>query len=446
LTNPAAPAAFSASPISETTRLAGKPSDVRANSAGGVFRALRQIGSVLAKRWQMIESTLTPLGWTVGVACPLGLFSGYLFGWHEFIVVGWITGAAIVIAALYVIGRGVPDVRVDLANHRVMAGDAASATVSAHRRRAQLIGVRVELPIGDDVIVLGLSTLLGRSAVTEVVPIPTKNRGIVVVGPVRTVRTDPLGLFRKESISERVAQLIVHPRTVTLPTTSIGFVRDLEGALTHDLTSSDLAFYSLREYVAGDDRRTIHWRSTAKAGRFMVRQFLQTRRSHVFIGLSLAAADYADEAEFETAVSVAGSLGSSAIRNGRSVSVVVSETDRDLIKRKRHGARELQTFSRNRLLDDLSGIGSSARAPSIVKIAPVALRMTTRASAAFFIFGSTVKASHINTISAAGVGESIAVRCAAEAQRDVRRVGALTVCTINTLDDFRTALVRAGTP
>ena len=51
----------------------------------------------------------------------------------------------------------------------------------------------------------------------------------------------------------------------------------------------------------GDERRYIHWKSTAKTGRYMVRQFEETRRSHLVVALSLAATDYATDEEFELA-------------------------------------------------------------------------------------------------------------------------------------------------
>ena len=65
---------------------------------------------------------------------------------------------------------------------------------------------------------------------------------------------------------------------------------------------SDLAFHALRDYQPGDDRRYIHWRSSAKAGRFLVRQFLDTRRSHVAVVVDSEAANYTDPDEFELAI------------------------------------------------------------------------------------------------------------------------------------------------
>lgn len=94
-------------------------------------------------------------------------------------------------------------------------------------------------------------------------------------------------------------QVIVHPRTIAIPSTSTGLVRDLEGQATTDLSPADIAFHAIREYMPGDDPRTIHWKSTAKSGALMVRQFEDTRRSHLVVALGIARGEFADDEEFE---------------------------------------------------------------------------------------------------------------------------------------------------
>ncbi len=100
-----------------------------------------------------------------------------------------------------------------------------------------------------------------------------------------------------------------------------GFVRDLEGLATRDLSNDDVSFHALREYVPGDDLRHVHWRSTARTGRLMIRQFEETRRSQFVIVVSTRPADYADDDEFEVGIAVAASLSRSAQVDGKEVTV-----------------------------------------------------------------------------------------------------------------------------
>ena len=116
--------------------------------------------------------------------------------------------------------------------------------------------------------------------------------------------------------------LYVHPRTTALDSDAIGFIRDVEGAVTQELSSSDVAFHALRDYVPGDDRRNVHWRSTARTGRLMVRQFEETRRAHLLVILDLDEAAYETDEELETAISCAASLIVATMREGREVSLV----------------------------------------------------------------------------------------------------------------------------
>ena len=110
-----------------------------------------------------------------------------------------------------------------------------------------------------------------------------------------------------------------------IPPVGTGLIRDLEGHTTDHLSNSDVAFHTLREYTPGDDRRHVHWRSSARIGKLLVRQFVDTRRTHVVVYLDQALTSYnarttaglggdSPEAvqpgseEFEVAASVAGSI------------------------------------------------------------------------------------------------------------------------------------------
>ena len=156
-----------------------------------------------------------------------------------------------------------------------------------------------------------------------------------------------------------------------------------------------MSFHALREYVPGDERRYIHWKSTAKTGTYMVRQFEETRRSHLVIALSLANSDYADDDEFELAVSVAGSLGVRAIQDTRTVSVVASEKTPDFAARKVLAVQSLSTLTRSRLLDDLAVIERAESALAIRDVARVTAETVAGISVAFLVCGSLAAAAEL---------------------------------------------------
>ena len=60
--------------------------------------------------------------------------------------------------------------------------------------------------------------LRGRRRVPARVRDPDRSgAAIVPVGPVRTVRADPIGLVRRELLWTDSAELVVHPRTIGVP-------------------------------------------------------------------------------------------------------------------------------------------------------------------------------------------------------------------------------------
>ncbi|RIJ51293.1 DUF58 domain-containing protein, partial [Clavibacter phaseoli] len=214
-----------------------------------------------------LVAVVTPLGRVVALAAVVAGAVGYALGWRELVAVAW-TGAALwAIALLHLVGSSGVEVSLRLPRDRVVAGERAPATVAVRnplRRRA--VGLTVEVPVGSGLAEVHVPSLAHGHTHEDVFVVPTSRRGVIALGPARIVRGDPIGLVRRESAEAAATRLLVHPRTLAMPSTSTGFVRDLEGRATRDLTDSDVSFQSLREYVPGDPVRHIHWRSTAKTG------------------------------------------------------------------------------------------------------------------------------------------------------------------------------------
>src|SRR5690606_20188009 len=88
-------------------------------------------------------------------------------------------------------------------------------------------------------------------------------------------------------------------------------------------------FFGLREFRDGDDRSSIHWRSTARAGQLMVREYEQEAQRRVTLMVDNALPEGADgklQDALEDAVSLAASLATAYIGAGYSVRLVCRGT------------------------------------------------------------------------------------------------------------------------
>lgn len=409
---------------------------------------------------------ITARGWGWGIVSLLSLLCGVAAGWNEFIGLGLAGLFTFGMATLYALFRHAHAVTFALAHPRVTVGEQADLVVTVSNPTSRgLPALDIFVPVGENQVMCEINRLRRQQFEDVTLPIPTTHRGVIPVGPARVVRQDPLGLVSREVTHGDAATLFVHPLTIGLMSMSTGFVRDLEGNPTRDLTDSDLSFHALREYVPGDDRRNIHWKSTAKTGQFMVRQYEQTRRSHLMIALDSDPAAVGSDEEFELAVSAAASLGVRAIRDTRDLSVLVSAeakpaptgrlsalreaavaAARDFAaarraERPRSAARvrALSTISRERLLDELSAVNLAEGSPSLIELARQAAAHAADVSVAFLVTGAGVDAKTMHSASVAfpqGV-EVVVVACAPEAAPSMKRIGRLTVATIGRLDDLQ---------
>lgn len=391
--------------------------------------------------WRRVWGVVGPIlsipsafGWAVLAAAVLALILGAVFGWLELTTIGFVGLVVLLVAVGFVVGRSSFRVDLDLALTRVVVGERAVGRIAVTNTGTRsALPARIELPVGSSFASFHLPRLEPSGQHDDLFGIPTTRRSIITVGPVRSVRGDALGLLRREVRWTDPQELFVHPRTISIEGSSSGFLRDLEGIASKDLANDDVSFHALREYVPGDDRRYIHWKTSARTGTLMVRQYEETRRSHLAIALSTSASDYLDPDEFELAVSTCGSLGLQALREERDLTVLVP-------------GRALHTETGRRLLDDLSGVEITPSRQSIVQLAKAMGNAVPNASVAVLVFGADVTATELQTASVhlpLGV-RTIAVSCVPGQAVSRRQIGDLVLLSIGELAELPPALRRVN--
>lgn len=99
-------------------------------------------------------------------------------------------------------------------------------------------------------------------------------RGSYRVGPLEVVVSDPFGVATRTTHASSTTTFLIHPRIepLTLPREAGRRRTSLNSARRNPTGTTGEDFYTLREYVDGDDLRRIHWPATAKRGRYMIRQ------------------------------------------------------------------------------------------------------------------------------------------------------------------------------
>ncbi len=334
----------------------------------------RTLATTPAQRVRRALGVVTPLAWALAATGAVATIVGVLAGWEELVAAGVGALLLVTIALAFVIGRADLEVAIEVQPQRVTAGERAVAQITATNRAVTpLLGATMELTVGESTAEFRLPAMGPGGSHEELFLLPTVRRAVIPVGPATTVRSDPLGIMRRTSTWTDVVPLFVHPMTTPLAELGSGFVRDLEGQATNQVSQADVAFHTLRPYQPGDDRRFIHWLSTARAGELMVRQFVDTRRSHLAVVVDGDGRSYVDD-EFETAVSVAGSLGRRVLLDQQDLSMVVA------------GDR-IPTHSGTELLDGLAAVQTGGRRIGLVPAVDRLFRVGSGFSVAIVVSG-----------------------------------------------------------
>lgn len=148
-------------------------------------------------------------------------------------------------------------------------------------------------------------------------------RGLYQFDGFRVATKFPFGLFIKSRKQTSASEVLVFPAThsVRLPAPS--------GQRLGDNQSNKVGrrgeFFGLREYRDGDDRRSIHWRSSARSNKLLVREYEDESQRRITLLIDNALPNTRGEEEeqaLEDAISLCASLAQAYLERGYALRLI----------------------------------------------------------------------------------------------------------------------------
>jgi uncharacterized protein (DUF58 family) len=164
----------------------------------------------------------------------------------------------------------------------------------------------------------------GRREVTYTVR--SDVRGRYSLGPLTIRLTDPFGMCELQRSFSSRDTLVVTPQVHQLPHVALAGEWTGSGeSRARSLASAGEDDAGVREYRVGDDLRRVHWRSTARLDKVMVRREEQPWQARATVLLDSRSTAHGGEgpgSSFEWSVSAAASVGVHLVRSGYHVRLV----------------------------------------------------------------------------------------------------------------------------
>jgi uncharacterized protein (DUF58 family) len=162
----------------------------------------------------------------------------------------------------------------------------------------------------------------------EVVFAPVR-RGKATGGRLHLRVLGPLGLAWRQGTRALTWRVVVYPslRSAALRALPGQMQRRREAGFRNlRRVGEGRMFESLREWVPGEETRTIDWKATARRGKLMARQYEDERRQHVMIVIDagrLLTAEIEGHARLESAVDAALELAHAAVAHDDNIGLLV---------------------------------------------------------------------------------------------------------------------------
>ncbi len=335
------------------------------------------------------------------ISVPVMAGLGFLLGYPAVVVLA-VAPILLVIVALFMVGRRPGgNLKRAVEPGQLTRGETARALITSINNRVTPTGVVEALDsIGGQPVPVLIPPVPPRRDVTVSYRFVPLKRGELILGPVTLERRDPWGLFVRRATASAILRVLVHPRVLPVEISLAGNRIGQEGGTADRDVLGSNQFHTLRDYVIGDELRQIHWRSSARVGKLMVKQLVDNPLPRALVILDNDLRSYARAEDFEQAVDAAASIGTAIVQAGLPVSLRSTGEDT--------AVEIVRVDDLTQLLDALALTNPRTR-----KVAPPAIRqvlLATRSTSFFLVTGKNTGLLP-SAIAALGlVGEGTVVR------------------------------------
>ena len=240
---------------------------------------------------------------------------------------------------------GVPE-RVELeVSHQISPSDSfgdedIALQISVKNKSGSLLGnVEVDDHLPDDIKPeRGASHLLTQLGAREKIDFGlafhSPRRGHYTLGPLVTRIRDPFGFYLIEQrLEAETLSIMPRPERIRGAELKPRHLGPWPGTIHARIRGLGTEFFSMRDYVAGDDPKRINWKALAKHRRLIINEMEAERVTDVMIVLDTDVSFYESaEAElFERGIRAAASMASLLLRQGNRVGMILQGEARGVV-------------------------------------------------------------------------------------------------------------------
>src|ERR671927_793540 len=189
-------------------------------------------------------------------------------------------------------------------------------------------------------------TLRGSTERSWLLRAPLVRRGHFRIEPLQIQTGDPFGFFEASASVGQGVSVVVYPRIESLPLWKIpaASIEGSHSAPERTLQTTPLAT-TVRPWAPGDSMNRIHWKTTARQGEILVKEFDLETTADAWIVLDLDRSTQGgrgDESTVEAAVRAAASIADKALLENRSVGFTVNAHRMAILPADRGGRQHLK--------------------------------------------------------------------------------------------------------